>query len=128
MIDAGAGMNPWVERFWTASLQILLVSTPQPAVVMDGYAAVKLAPWGDVDGKLHLVVNQCSDPVEGMRVSDSFTSTCRRFLGMKLLGDAAVLALRETASPAVLPLSASVPISSLSTATGSRFTLTDASG
>ncbi|TWU27785.1 MinD/ParA family ATP-binding protein [Bythopirellula polymerisocia] len=109
LIDAGAGMNPWVERFWTASLQILLLCTPQPSVVMDGYAALKLAPWVDVDGKLHLVVNQCSDPVEGMRVSDSFTSTCRRFLGMKLLGEAAVLPSEKQLSSGAATLSLRSP-------------------
>lgn len=92
LIDAGAGMSPWVERFWTSTLQVLLVTTAQPSSVMDAYATVKLAPWGDVDGKLRLVVNQCNDLGLGMRASDSFTSTCRRFLNMRLLGDAAVLA------------------------------------
>ncbi|QEG33068.1 AAA family ATPase [Bythopirellula goksoeyrii] len=92
LIDTGEGMTPWIEKFWTAALQILLVTTVQSSSVMDSYAAVKLAPWGDVDGKLRLVVNQCNDVDLGMRASDSFASTCRRFLGMRLLGDAAVLA------------------------------------
>lgn len=89
VLDAGHGMSPWVERLWTAALQVLLVTTSDAAALRDAYAAVKLAPWGDVDGKLRLVVNQCSDVSLAQRVGDGFSSTCRQFLGMKLVGAAA---------------------------------------
>ncbi len=110
VLDAGMGMSPWVERLWTAAMQILLVTTVQPASVMDGYATVKLAPWGDVDGKLRLVINQCNEVNLGMRASDSFTSTCRRFLGMRLLGDAAVLASENQLSTGAETLSQRSPL------------------
>jgi flagellar biosynthesis protein FlhG len=89
VLDAGYGMTPWIERLWIAALQILLVTTPDAATVREAYATVKLAPWGDVDGKLRLVVNQCDDAALATRVGDGFSSTCRQFLGMKLVGPAA---------------------------------------
>ena len=89
VLDAGFGMSPWVERMWTAAQQILLVTTTDSTAVRDAYTAVKMAPWGDVDGKLRLVVNQCNDPAFATRVGDGFSSTCRQFLGMKLVGSAA---------------------------------------
>jgi flagellar biosynthesis protein FlhG len=92
VLDAGFGMSPWVERMWTAALQILLVTTTDAAAVRDAYTAVKLAPWGDVDGKLRLVVNQCDDLALGTRVGERFSSTCRQFLGMKLVGASAQVA------------------------------------
>lgn len=110
VLDAGMGMSPWVERLWTAAMQILLVTTVQPAAVMDGYATVKLAPWGDVDGKLRLIINQCHEVNLGMRASDSFTSTCRRFLGMRLLGDATVLASEKQLSTGAETLSQRSPL------------------
>lgn len=89
VLDTGHGMCPWIERLWIAALQILLVTTPDAAAVRDAYTTVKLAPWGDVDGKLRLVVNQCDDAGLAKRVGDGFSSTCRQFLGMKLVGAAA---------------------------------------
>jgi flagellar biosynthesis protein FlhG len=89
VLDAGCGMCPWVERLWTAAVQILLVTTPDAASIRDAYTAVKLAPWGDVDGKLRLVVNQCDDGALANRVGEGFSSTCRQFLGMRLVGAAA---------------------------------------
>lgn len=89
VLDVGFGMSPWVERMWTAAQQILLVTTTDAAAVRKAYTAVKMAPQGDIDGKLRLVVNHCDDPAHATRVSDSFSSTCRQFLGMKLVGSAA---------------------------------------
>jgi flagellar biosynthesis protein FlhG len=97
ILDAGSGMSPWVERMWTAALQILLVTTTNPMDIRDAYTAVKMAPWGDVDGKLRLVVNRCDDPETATRVGQGFSSTCRQFLGMKLVGSASQIAT-ETAT------------------------------
>jgi flagellar biosynthesis protein FlhG len=88
VLDTGHGMCPWMERLWIAALQILLVTTPDAASVRDAYTSVKLAPWGDVDGKLRLVVNQCDEVTLASRVGEGFSSTCRQFLGMKLVGAA----------------------------------------
>lgn len=89
VLDAGCGMSPWVERMWTAALHILLVSSPEAGSLRDAYTTVKMAPWGDVDGKLRLVVNQCDDATLANRVGEGFSSTCRQFLQMKLVGTAA---------------------------------------
>ena len=89
VLDAGFGMSPWVERMWTAAQQILLVTTTDSAALRDAYTAVKMAPWGDVDGKLRLIANQCDEPALASRVGDGFSSTCRQFLDMKLVGSAA---------------------------------------
>ncbi len=92
VLDAGFGMSPWAERMWTAAMQVLLVTTADSISVRDAYTAVKMAPWGDVDGKLRLIVNQCDDAALADRVGDGFRSTCRQFLGMKLVGSAAQIA------------------------------------
>jgi MinD-like ATPase involved in chromosome partitioning or flagellar assembly len=89
ILDAGHGMCPWTERLWIAAQQILLVTTAEATVVRDAYTTVKLAPWGDVDGKLRLVVNKCDEMSLATRVGDGFSSTCRQFLVMKLVGAAA---------------------------------------
>lgn len=84
VLDAGSGMSPWVQQLWKAAQQILLVSTDESVAVMDSYAAVKLSPWGDVDGKLRLVVNRCEDAQVAREVGERFAATCRRFLGIRV--------------------------------------------
>ncbi len=82
ILDAGSGMSPWVQQLWKAAQQILLISTDDSVAVMDSYAAVKLSPWGDVDGKIRLVVNQCDNSDAAKTIATRFEATCRRFLGI----------------------------------------------
>jgi len=93
ILDAGSGMSPWVGQLWKSAQQILLVSTEESVAVMDSYAAVKLSPWGDVDGKVRLVINRCDDPQAAKAIGMRFEATCRRFLGINI-APAATLATR----------------------------------
>ncbi|MCH7752662.1 MAG: hypothetical protein IH898_10975 [Planctomycetes bacterium] len=86
LVDAGHGMSPWAERWWRAAQQVFLIATPQEAAVKDSYLAVKLAPWGDADGKVQLVVNQCDDRLSAEQITKRFSITCRRFLGLHVEG------------------------------------------
>jgi len=94
LVDAGAGMNPWVERLWKSAFQVLLVTSTEREDLMDSYATVKLAPWGDVDGKVRLTVNRCGDSAKAERIGEDFASTCRRFLAMRVISPAAPIAER----------------------------------
>ena len=82
LVDAGHGMTPWVQRWWRAAQQVFLITTEQQTVIKESYLTAKLAPWGDADGKLRLVVNQCNDRHTAQRISERFSATCRRFLGL----------------------------------------------
>ena len=84
VLDVGSGMSPWVQQLWKAAQQILLVSTDESVAVMDSYAAVKLSPWGDVDGKVRLVVNQSDNAANAETIGTRFAATCRRFLGIQV--------------------------------------------
>ena len=86
LVDAGHGMSPWVQRWWRAAQQVFLIATPEEAAVKDSYVAVKLAPWGDADGKVQLVVNQCDDRQAAEQITNRFSITCRRFLGLHVEG------------------------------------------
>jgi flagellar biosynthesis protein FlhG len=91
LVDAGAGMNPWIDRLWQLAQQVLLASTPGSAAALDAYAAVKLAHAERLDGKLRLVVNRCDDAGAAARQHAAFDSCCQRFLGC------------EVQAPVVLP-------------------------
>jgi flagellar biosynthesis protein FlhG len=92
LIDAGAGMNPWVDRLWQLASRVLLATAPATSAVLDAYAAVKLSYYEYTAGKLQLVVTRCDDAADAARVHAGMSATCERFLGSPLN------------PPAVLPL------------------------
>jgi flagellar biosynthesis protein FlhG len=99
LVDAGHGMTPWVQNWWRAAEQVFLITTEHEATVKESYVAAKLAPWGDADGKLRLVVNQCDDRQRAEKITNRFAATCRRFLGLHV-GGAPPVAPREEESSA----------------------------
>lgn len=84
LLDAGEGMSPWVGWLWKSAQQILLVTNTEESSIKESYATLKLAPWGDVDGKLNFVVNQASNPKASEQIAKNFAATCRQFLGIKI--------------------------------------------
>ena len=96
LLDAGHGMSPWVQWLWKAAQQILLVTTTEPTTITESYATIKLAPWGDVDNKLRLVVNRVQNVAAAEQLSNDFAATCRQFLGIKVRPHATIA--RETTS------------------------------
>jgi MinD-like ATPase involved in chromosome partitioning or flagellar assembly len=84
IIDAGSGMNAWVDSLWHAARQVLLLATPENQSLLDGYAAVKLSQFQRLDGKVRLVLNRCRDAAAGVQQAHRFAETCRQFLSIKL--------------------------------------------
>ena len=99
VVDAGTAPNPWCGRLWRLARTTLLVTTPSQADIRDSYRAVKLTLVSperteprrtsldaseSLDGRLRLVVNQCSDSRLGTQVGDQFQQTCRDYLKLRL--------------------------------------------
>jgi len=97
VLDAGNGTSPWQQQLWKAAHQVLLITTLAPDAMKASYRAVKLAPWGDVDGKVRIVVNQCDEEQEAQQAGERFAATCRRFLGVNICQPAAVVKLASSA-------------------------------
>lgn len=95
IVDAGEGMSPWVQRWWRAAQQVFVVTTTAEHAIKRGYVTMKLAPWGDADGKVRLVVNQCDDPTAAAGVAHRFARTCRRFLGLEIEAAPAIACWHE---------------------------------
>ena len=94
LVDAGSGMTPWMQSWWRAAHQSFLITTTDEESIKGAYASIKLASWGDVDGKLKLVINRSDNEDSALRIADRFVSTCRRFLGVNV-GQATPLADAE---------------------------------
>jgi MinD-like ATPase involved in chromosome partitioning or flagellar assembly len=88
LIDAGSGMNPWVDQLWQLARQVLLVATPESEAFLDAYAAVKLSQHHRHDGRVRLLLNRTVDDWELAPLAARFEDTCTKFL-------------RLTAKPAV---------------------------
>jgi len=91
IIDVGDGTSPWLHQLWKAAHQVLLVTTLEPDAMKASYSAVKLAPWGDVDGKVRLVVNRSDEDRQAQQAGERFAATCRQFLGVNLCQPLAVV-------------------------------------
>lgn len=81
VIDAGHGMNAWIDRLWQLARQVLLVAGPDSHSFLDAYAAVKLSQYHRLDDKLRLVLNRTMD-AELAALSRRFAETCERFLSL----------------------------------------------
>jgi MinD-like ATPase involved in chromosome partitioning or flagellar assembly len=80
LIDAGHGMNAWIDRLWQFASQVLLVAASDSASILDAYGALKQAQFHRLDSRLRLVFNRCDDANEAVPWSDRFNDTCARYL------------------------------------------------
>jgi flagellar biosynthesis protein FlhG len=80
LVDAGAGMSPWIDRLWQLAQHVLLVAAPASSTVVDAYAALKQSHREGASGKLQLVVTRCDAAADAARIHAGFSDTCQRFL------------------------------------------------
>jgi flagellar biosynthesis protein FlhG len=83
VLDVGCGTNRVVRRFWHAADQVILVTTPEDASVMDAYAAIKVLTDGDPQLPICSLVNFAPQQV-AMDVHRRLARVCQRFLGVDL--------------------------------------------
>lgn len=84
LIDTGAGMTDSVLFFSSVADEILLVTTPEPTAITDGYALVKvLASEYDVKS-LVLLVNEVIDNKEAHAVHKKLAAVCEKHLGVEI--------------------------------------------
>ena len=77
VIDLGNATADKVHWFWLGADEVVLVATPEPVAVMDGYATVKTAIGNGVSPEtLSLVVNQASAPRRGLWCTVGWISRC----------------------------------------------------
>jgi len=81
LIDTAAGIGDQVSRILMLADRTLLVTWPEPAALVDAYAALKVALRRDPGQEIGLVVNGAADEHEAGRVHQRLLAAARQFLG-----------------------------------------------
>lgn len=81
LIDTGAGMSANVVQFVYSADDVILVTTPEPTAMMDGYAMLKTLVRRSRSLNIRLLVNMATK-AEGDHVYQTFATISERFLQM----------------------------------------------
>jgi flagellar biosynthesis protein FlhG len=85
VIDTGAGIGSNAVSFAAGADEILLVTTPEPTALRDGYAMVKILARRHGRDRIHVVSNQVATEVEGIEVFERLDGIVRQFLSVELV-------------------------------------------
>ncbi len=91
IIDTGAGIGPDVLHFAAAADSVIVVTTPEPTAITDGYAFVKVLTQRAFAGQMSLLVNFATDRQEARLTYQRVSNVARQFLGARLLDAGYVL-------------------------------------
>ncbi|MGE4298811.1 MAG: MinD/ParA family protein [Desulfovibrionaceae bacterium] len=87
-LDLGAGINPTVLSFAAMSRIRVIVVTPEPTSLTDGYALIKVLATQHNVTDFQIIVNQVESKSEEKQTFDTLRAACQRFLNIdvELLG------------------------------------------
>lgn len=83
-IDFGAGFGRYSAEMMSLCDEMLLVTTPEPTSLTDGYALVKMMMHGGRVPHLRLLVNRARNISQAQDASDKFVAVATRFLDLKV--------------------------------------------
>jgi flagellar biosynthesis protein FlhG len=115
LLDAGAGLGPWVRQTLCEADQAILVTQPDPASVTDAYALLKLCQIDRLTCTSSLFVNRAKDREEALLTATRLRSVALRFLGLEpelqgwFLEDPAIAASTQHQVPFRLQLPPEAP-------------------
>jgi len=97
LLDAGNETDDATARFWEAADLVVLVTSGDPAAVMDSYATIKLLGRRRAR-PIHICVTQVPDDATAADVFARLQQACRRFLNIDLEPMPSVLLEGEVAA------------------------------
>jgi flagellar biosynthesis protein FlhG len=84
LIDTPAGVSRTVQHWASSAAQVVIVVTPEPTSLADGYATMKILNHTINESEFHLVVNMCNSEEEALHVYDRFSTVAEEYLGAKV--------------------------------------------
>jgi flagellar biosynthesis protein FlhG len=91
LIDTGAGISSIVLGFLAAAGDALIVVTPEPTSITDGYAIIKILSQFKLHEKVYLVVNMAANPDEVKESFDKIEAVAGKFLNIEIVRLGAIL-------------------------------------
>ena len=84
LIDTGAGISNNVLKFLLVSDQVILVITPDPTSLTDGYVLVKALTLNNYKKTIKVVINMVENKKEGEEVFNKLNTVSNKFLRVNL--------------------------------------------
>ncbi|WP_066892591.1 MinD/ParA family protein [Clostridium nigeriense] len=81
-IDTGAGISRSVLAFIACSDEVVLITTPEPTSLTDGYSLLKAVNHFKIKDKANIIVNKALDKKEGEKTFLKFKSAVNKFLAL----------------------------------------------
>ncbi len=82
LIDTGAGINRTVLAFISSSDEVIVVLTPDPTSLTDGYSLLKSLKHFKINTHTNIVINRVIDTAEADSTYSKFNLAARRFLNI----------------------------------------------
>jgi len=84
VVDCSAGIGPDVLSFASGADHAMVVTTPEPTAITDGYAVIKALTQRGYDGHLSLLVNMVTGRQEARATHQRIATVARQFLGSRV--------------------------------------------
>ena len=84
LIDTGAGIGRNVLDFVVAADEVILITTPEPTSLTDGYAVLKAYQQVAGTQPISIIVNRVYDVMESQEAAGKLIHTAQKFLQMKI--------------------------------------------
>ena len=82
IMDTGAGVNETVINFIGFSDEFILLTTPEPTSIMDGYSLLKTVSYFNVKNMVSIVVNRVYNEKEGEKTFLKLNNASKKFLSI----------------------------------------------
>ena len=80
IVDTGAGLSKESVSLLLAADEVMLVTTPEPTSITDGYAVLKHLFKRHADLKLWILINRTASRTEGVKTAQKMSSAVKQFL------------------------------------------------
>lgn len=84
LMDTGAGVNKDVLSFIAASEELIVITTPEPTSLTDGYSLIKATDYYKLKTKAKIIVNKAFTKDEGQDTYNKFERAVTRFLKIEI--------------------------------------------
>lgn len=84
LIDTGAGISRSVLAFIACCDEVVLITTPEPTSLTDGYSLLKAVDHFKIKNKVNIVVNKVFETEEGEKTFLKFKTAVNKFLTLDI--------------------------------------------